>query len=87
MAMVWIPSLMRNLTGGQERVEAPGATVKEVIEALDLHYPGLKARLCAGDQLNPALMISIDGYMASRGLSAKVGEQSELHFLPAVSGG
>jgi hypothetical protein len=38
MAVVWIPSLMRDLTGGQEQVSAPGKTVGRVIAALDEAY-------------------------------------------------
>lgn len=87
MAVVWIPSLMRNLTGGQRQLSASGKTVREVIEALDEAYPGLKARLCDGDRLNPALAVYIDGQMSERGLAAAVREESEIHFLPAVSGG
>jgi molybdopterin synthase sulfur carrier subunit len=87
MAVVWIPSLMRNLTGGQGQISAPGKTVREVIDALEEAHPGIKARLCDGDRLNPALSVYIDGQLYDRGLSAAVGEESEIHFLPAVGGG
>jgi len=87
MATVWIPSLLRDLTGGQAQVNTPGETVGQVIDALDRIYPGLKARLSDGQRLNPALMVSIDGRVATRGLSARVSEQSEIHFLPVVAGG
>jgi molybdopterin synthase sulfur carrier subunit len=87
MAVVWIPSLMRDLTGGQGQVSAPGKTVREVINTLNEAYPGIKARLCDGDRLDPALSVFVDGKMTPRGLSATVGEESEIHFLPAVGGG
>jgi len=87
MAVVWIPSLMRDLTGGQEQVSAPGKTVGQVIAALDEAYPGTKDRLCEGDRLGPALAVSVDGRIARLGLLAPVGEQSEVHFLPAIAGG
>ena len=93
MAVVWIPSLMRDLTGGERQIEidveieAPGQTVGEVLDALDVTYPGIKARLCDGDRLDPAMAVSIDGRIAPLGLLEKVGAQSEIHFVPAVSGG
>lgn len=87
MAMVWIPSLMRGLTGGQAQVSVPGKTVREVIEALDDAYPGIKDRLCAGNRLDPAIMVSVDGRIARLGLSEPVEERSEVLFLPAMAGG
>jgi molybdopterin synthase sulfur carrier subunit len=87
MAVVWIPSLLRDLTGGQGQVEVAGKTVREVIEALDDAYPGLKARLCDGDRLDPTISVSVDGKIAPLRLLAPVGEESEVHFLPAVAGG
>jgi molybdopterin converting factor small subunit len=87
MATVWIPALMRDLTGGQGQVNVPGATVRQVIEALETIYPGVKARLCQGDQLDPAIAVSVDGRISRLGLSESVGEESEIHFLPAVAGG
>ena len=33
MATVWIPPLMRDLTGGQERVSAPGEKVRDLVDA------------------------------------------------------
>jgi molybdopterin synthase sulfur carrier subunit len=87
MAVVWIPSLLRNLTGGQKQVQVPGKTVGEAITALDGLFPGIKARLCEGDHLNPALMVMVDGVEAGRGLTTPVGEATEIHFLPAIGGG
>jgi molybdopterin synthase sulfur carrier subunit len=87
VAVVWIPSLLRNLTAGQKQVTVSGKTVGEAIDALDDRFPGIKGRLCAGDHLNPALMIMIDGVQAGRGLTTPVGEATEIHFLPAIGGG
>jgi molybdopterin synthase sulfur carrier subunit len=87
MATVWIPSLMRNLTGGREQVTVSGATVGQVINALDEVYPGIRARLCQGDRLAPALIVRVDGRVARLGLMAPVGAGSEVHFLPAIAGG
>jgi molybdopterin converting factor small subunit len=87
MAQVWIPSLLRDLTGGKARIDAPGQTIGEVISALDASYPGIKARLCEGRELNPAIVAVVDGRTALLGLRERVGENSEIHFIPPVSGG
>jgi molybdopterin synthase sulfur carrier subunit len=87
MAVVWIPSLLRNLTAGQKQARVPGKTVGEAIDALDGLYPGIKARLCEGDHLNPALMAMVNGVEAGRGLTTPVSEETEIHFLPAIGGG
>ena len=87
MATVWIPSLLRSLTAGQAKVSAPGKSVGQVIEALEAVYPGLKDRLCQGDQLKPAIAVSVDGRITRLGLLEAVGEESEIHFLAAMAGG
>ena len=87
MAKVWIPALMRDLTNGQTIVTVRGSTVRQVIENLDAAYPGAKKRLVSGDSLKPGIGVAIDGEMARYGLTEKVKATSEIHFLPAVSGG
>ena len=87
MASVWVPSLMRDLTGGQEWVRGPGRTVDQVIESLDGPYPGFKDRLCGDGQLDPAYMVAVDGRIGPLGLRERVREESEIRFLPAVTGG
>lgn len=87
MAVVWIPSLLRDLTGGHESVTVGGATVRQVIEALDRAYPGVKNRLCDGQGLRSGIAVAVDTQVARLGLLQPVGETSEVHFLPAISGG
>ena len=84
---VWIPSLLRDLTGGRETVRVAGGTVRQVIEALEQLYPGLKGRLCDGDSLRPGLAVAVGAQLAPLGLRQLVPEGGEVHFLPAVSGG
>lgn len=87
MAIVIIPSLMRDLTDGAVRVEAPGRTVRAVIDALDARYPGVKARLCEGAALAPTLVVSVDGRLSRIGLLQTVEAESEVRFLPVIEGG
>jgi sulfur-carrier protein len=87
MATVWIPSLLRDLTGGRETVSAAGVNVRQVIEALEKEFPGIKARLCDGDQLRSGISVAIDVQVGRLGMAEPVGETSEVHFLPAIGGG
>jgi molybdopterin synthase sulfur carrier subunit len=87
MPHVFIPAQLRQLTGGAAQIEVPGATVREVIAALEARFPGVQQRLCPGGELSPSLQVSIDSTMSSQGLRAKVGPNSEVHFLPAIGGG
>jgi molybdopterin synthase sulfur carrier subunit len=78
---------MRDLTGGQAQISAPGRTVGEVIAKLDEAFPGIKGRLCVGEQLDPALSVFVDGRVARLGLLAPVEKDSEIRFLSAIAGG
>jgi molybdopterin synthase sulfur carrier subunit len=87
MPRVIIPPLLRELSGGVEETTVPGETVREVIEALDQRYPGIRERLCEGDRLRPGLAIVVDGQTSAERLRHRLSEKSEVHFLPAISGG
>jgi sulfur-carrier protein len=87
MPLVWIPSLLRDLTGGQDRVVVAGSTVGEIIDELERHFPGIRPRLCDDNGLRPGLAVAVDSSLAPLGVLQAVSEKCEVHFLPAVSGG
>jgi molybdopterin synthase sulfur carrier subunit len=87
MATVWIPSLLRTLTGGLSEVQVEGETVREVIDHLDQKYPGVKERLVGEDRLKPNIALVVDGVSSRQGLRHRLTENSEVHFVPAMSGG
>lgn len=87
MPLVYIPPQLRALAGGHDIVDVHGLTVREVIDQLDAKYPGMKARLCQGDALQPGLAVAIGTSVSASGLWQKVGPHDEVHFLPAVGGG
>jgi molybdopterin synthase sulfur carrier subunit len=87
MARVWIPALLRGMTGGQSEIEAPGETVRALIEELEARYPGIGERLMEDDRLRPNIAVVVDGVRSRQGLRQPVSEQSEVHFVPAISGG
>jgi molybdopterin synthase sulfur carrier subunit len=87
MPIVWIPSLLRSLTDGKETVTVEGETVGQVIDNLEQHYPGIRARLYQGDRLRPNLSLLVDGTLSTRGLLQKLSGESEVRFIPAIRGG
>lgn len=87
MARLWIPSLMRDLTGGVESIEVDGNTVGECLDKLDVLYPGLRDRICEGDNLILTLNIAVDGKINRRRLKARINNDSVVHFFPAIAGG
>ena len=90
MATIYIPSLMRDLTGGKEIIQIEGADMRQIIANLEAAYPGFKQRLLddgAAQRIKPNIAVMIDGRNARRILIDKVNENSEIHFLPAISGG
>ena len=87
MARVFIPVNMRRLTDGLKEVQAPGATLGEVVEELERRYPGIRGRIVDGDHLQPGLAAVIDGEPTILGLLHKLEEETEVYFLPALEGG
>ena len=87
MPTVWIPSLMQKLTDGQAQVEVEGTTVREVVTNLEALHPGFRARICVDDRIRPDIAVAVDGEVSNEGMRRKVGADSAVHFLPAISGG
>ena len=89
MAEVWIPPKLQELTAGNQQVQVEGSTVRRVINNLEALHPGIKEYLVdqVEDDLIPGLAVVIDGEVSQLGMLDKVGESSEVHFLPAIGGG
>ena len=87
MATVFIPPLIRDLTGGQTRVIIAANSVREVITQLEARYPGITGRLCQNGSIRPGMAVVVDSEVSTVGLRHRLGDTSEVHFLPAISGG
>ena len=89
MPDVWIPPQMQRITGAPDRVQVAGATVRQVINNLERLHPGIKELLYDEelDDITPGLAVIVDGDVSQLGLLERVGEDSEMHFLPAIGGG
>ncbi len=92
MAALFIPALMKHLTGGAERVDVPLAageriSVRELLERADARHHGLLEALIHEDELVPHLAVFIDNDQALMGLRAKLGPEAEVRLLPPIVGG
>ena len=87
MAKIFIPTMLQSLTAGVKQVDLDARNVRQIIERLDELYPGMKDRLVEDGEIRPNLAIAIDGDVAIMGMLEKVGENSEVHFVPAIGGG
>ncbi len=87
MAKIFIPTMLQSLTAGTKQVDLEARNIRQVIEQLDEMYPGIKDRLVEDGEIRPNLAIAIDGDVAIMGMLEKVGENSEVHFVPAIGGG
>ena len=87
VATVIIPALLRKFTGGVERVEVAGRTLRELIRNLGDRFPGIAEQLLENGDIRPSVAVSIDGEMATGGVLDTVRADSEVHFIPALGGG
>ena len=87
MPRVYIPALLRPLTGGCAEVEVEGATVRQIVANLEARYPGLQDRLVEGGRLRPNISVAVNDEISPLGLMAAVPPSGEVHFITAIRGG
>ena len=87
---VRVPTTFRAISGGKAEVEADGATVGEVLNAMEANHPGFKERLLDDDG---ALRRFVNVFVADedirymQGLDTPVPDGSSLSIMMAVAGG
>lgn len=90
MATVRIPTPLRKLTAGKEEVIVQGATLAEILEALEKAHPGLKERLF-DDTGEVRRFINIflndEDVRFLQNLKTPVKDSDEVSILPAIAGG
>ena len=90
MAIVRIPSPMRQYTEGERAVSVEGRTLAQALEHLVTRYPALQPRLFERDgEVHPFVNIFVDGgdVRLGDGLSTAMREDSEIAVIPAMAGG
>jgi sulfur-carrier protein len=87
---VKLPTQLRAAAGGQTQVQAEGATVGEVLDAVYAKHEELRDRLADGDgHLRRFVNVYVDGedIRFGDGLDTPVSGAREVQILPAVAGG
>lgn len=87
---VRIPTTMRPISGGASSVEVEGATLREVLAALESAHPGFADRLFdAEGELHKFVnvFVSDDDVRYLQGLDTPVKAGDTVSLIPAVAGG
>jgi molybdopterin converting factor small subunit len=85
--VVMLPAnLVRLFPDAVRQVELPASTVREMIDALDVRWPGMRDRLCDS---RPAIRRHINVFVAGRRatLETPLAPGAEVTVLTAISGG
>ena len=90
MATVRIPTPLRKFTDGKEEVTASGATIGEVIDDLEVNFPGIKGRLC--DEAGAVrkfvnIYANEDDIRHLDDLKTAIKDSDEVSIIPAIAGG
>lgn len=87
MPTVFIPALLRPYSGGRNKIEVAGATLRQVFDSLEAQCPGIRARIVEGGRIRPEISVSVENELVDTGLMYPVRESDEVYLLPAISGG
>jgi molybdopterin converting factor small subunit len=72
---------LQKYTQGAPSAVVAARTVRELFEALEARYPGIRAAIERG------MAVAIDGDIISEPLLEPLEPESEVHFLPSIGGG
>ena len=88
--VVRIPTPLRRLTNGQDKVGVDGDSLGGVIDAMNEQYPGLRDRICDDQgQLRNFVNVYVNGEDVRflQGLDTPTTAGDEVSVVPAVAGG
>ncbi len=89
-AIVILPPMLREKTDQQARLNAEGATIRDIIENLEHRFPGIRFHLCyETGELRPYVNIFIEqtNIRYLQGLDTLVTTGARIRVLPSVAGG
>ncbi|HVS69054.1 MAG TPA: ubiquitin-like small modifier protein 1 [Mycobacteriales bacterium] len=87
---VRVPTILRPLTGGEAEVSVEGATLAEVLDALEAGHTGIRARVLDEDgKLRRFVNVYVndDDVRFADGLQTATPDGSSVSIIPAVAGG
>lgn len=80
MARVFFPTALHGLTGGVAECQVEAPTMRALAARLEEDFPGIGVQLKAAS-------VAIDGDIVPGAWLEPLEPDSEIHFLPALSGG
>jgi sulfur-carrier protein len=87
---VRIPTPLRTMTNGVSEATIDAATVREMIDALESQFPGMRARLCEEDG-NVRRFVNVfvgdEDIRFLQGLDTPIPDGTQVSIIPAVAGG
>jgi len=87
---VRVPTILRTYTGGAAEVSVDGATLADVVAALDAAHPGIAGRVL-DDQGRLRSFVNVyvgdEDVRFAEGLGTAVPDGSTVSVIPAVAGG
>ena len=89
-ATIRIPTPLRKVTNGADKITVESGSILEIIESLDKEFPGIKTRLCDdNDELRNFVNMYINGEDVRflDGIESSVNSGDEVSIVPAVAGG
>jgi len=87
---VRIPTPLRRMTNGQDKLEMEASTLSVMIDSLEASYPGFKERLIdENGDLRYFVNIYLNGEDVRflQGLDTSTSSGDEISIVPAVAGG
>ena len=87
---VRVPTPLRRVTNGQDRVSVEGTNLNEIIASLEAQFPGIKERLCdeLGEMRNFVnIYVNGEDVRFLEGLTTATKPGDEISIVPAVAGG
>lgn len=87
---VRVPTILRPLTGGAAEVSVEGATLADVLDALEADHTGIRARVLDDDgKLRRFVNVYVndDDVRFADGLATATPDGSSVSIIPAVAGG
>ncbi len=72
---------LQHFSHGLESLQIEAATVRELLEKLDIRFPGLSAKI------QKDMAVTINGVIYEDALLEAIEDGSEIYFIPKISGG
>ncbi|MDY7013697.1 MAG: MoaD/ThiS family protein [Cyanobacteriota bacterium] len=87
---VLVPTALQKYTNDQATLEVSGSNINELIDSLETHCPGIKARIC-DESGKPRrflnLYVNSEDIRFLQGTETELKEGDEVSIVPAVAGG